>query len=194
MDLQGIEARVDETNKEGIQVSDQESEALEDEGLAPADDAMVVSEEIAALQAELADVSSKHLRLAADFDNYRRRVERDRSEQVSRAQTALLRRLLDVLDDLERVAHHGDPNAPTQAVVQGVELVERKFRQVLESAGLESIDAENQRFDPQTMEAVASVPAEKPELDDTVSDVFQKGYRFNGVLVRPARVRVRKHE
>ena len=157
-------------------------------------DASVVSGEIAALQAQLSDASEKHLRLAADFDNYRKRVERDRSEQLARAQSTLIRKLLDVVDDLERVAHHADPNVSTQSLTEGVELIERKLRQVLENAGLEPVAAENARFDPQTMEAVASVPAESPEQDDTVADVFQKGYRFNGVLVRPARVRVRKHD
>ena len=157
-------------------------------------DASVVSGEIAALQSELNDVSQKHLRLAADFDNYRKRVERDRGEQIARGQTVLIQRLLDVLDDLERVAHHADPNVSAQALAQGVELVERKFKQVLESAGLEAVDAAGARFDPQTMEAVASVPADAPEDDDMVNDVFQKGYRFNGVLIRPARVRVRKYE
>lgn len=153
-----------------------------------------VGEEIAALQAQLTDASEKHLRLAADFDNYRRRVERDRADTLARAQAGLVKRLLDVMDDLERVAHHGDPNVSAQALLEGVQLIERKLRQVLESSGLEQVAAEGGRFDPQTMEAVASVPAESPEEDETVSDVFQKGYRFNGVLVRPARVRVRKHD
>ena len=83
-------------------------------------DASVVSGEIAALQSELNDVSQKHLRLAADFDNYRKRVERDRGEQIARGQTVLIQRLLDVLDDLERVAHHADPNLSAQALAQGV--------------------------------------------------------------------------
>jgi molecular chaperone GrpE len=157
-------------------------------------DASTVSDEIAGLQSQLNDVSQTYKRLAADFDNYRKRVERDRAEQLARAQSGLIQRLLDVLDDLERVAHHADTNASAQAVAQGVELVERKFKQVLESFGLEPVDAENAQFDPQTMEAVASVPAQSPEDDDTVNDVFQKGYRYNGVLIRPARVRVRKHE
>jgi molecular chaperone GrpE len=157
-------------------------------------EAAVVSGEIAALQAQLTDASEKHLRLAADFDNYRRRVERDRSENLARAQSGLVKKLLDVMDDLERVAHHGDQNVSAQSLLDGVQLIERKLRQVLESSGLEHVAAAGARFDPQTMEAVASVPAESAEEDDTVSDVFQKGYRFNGVLVRPARVRVRKHD
>lgn len=157
-------------------------------------EASLVSGDIAALQSQLDDASQRHLRLAADFDNYRKRVERDRSEHLARAQSSLISRLLEVLDDLERFAHHSDPKVSTQALLQGVQLIERKMKQVLDGAGLETIDPQDARFDPQTMEAVASVPAESPEEDDTVSDVFQKGYRFNGVLIRPARVRVRKHD
>jgi molecular chaperone GrpE len=153
-----------------------------------------VREDIAALQSQLSDATQRHLRLAADFDNYRRRVERDRNEHLARAQSSLIGRLLDVLDDLERFAHHSDPATPSQALLQGAELVERKLKTVLENSGLEPIDPQNAKFDPQTMEAVGSVPAESAEQDDTVADVFQKGYRFNGVLVRPARVRVRKHD
>jgi molecular chaperone GrpE len=157
-------------------------------------EASLVSGDIAALQSQLDDASQRHLRLAADFDNYRKRVERDRSEHLARAQSSLITRLLDVMDDLERFAHHSDPNVSPAALQEGVQLIERKMKQVLDSTGLETIDPRNARFDPQTMEAVASVPAESPDEDDTVSDVFQKGYRFNGVLVRPARVRVRKHD
>ncbi|MEX2280942.1 MAG: nucleotide exchange factor GrpE [Gemmatimonadota bacterium] len=173
---------------------DTETDAPQSAGVEADVDGAVVSDELVALQSALNDVSQQYMRLAADFDNYRKRVERDRSEQVARGQSGLIQRLLDVLDDLERVAHHADPNLSAQVLAQGVELVERKFKQVLESAGLEAVPADGARFDPQTMEAVASVPAETPEEDDTVNDVFQKGYRFSGVLVRPARVRVRKYE
>jgi molecular chaperone GrpE len=186
------------TTRNGGEVNDDlmdtETDAPQAAGVEPDVDGAVVSDELAALQSALNDVSQQYMRLAADFDNYRKRVERDRSEQVARGQSGLIQRLLDVLDDLERVAHHADPNVSAQALAQGVELVERKFKQVLESAGLEAVPATDARFDPQTMEAVASVPAETPEEDDIVNDVFQKGYRFNGVLVRPARVRVRKYE
>jgi molecular chaperone GrpE len=72
-------------------------------------------------------------------------------------------------------------------------MVERKLRQSLQAAGLEEVDAAGATFDPNSMEAVAMVPAESQEDDDVVSDVFQRGYRFKGTLIRPARVRVKKH-
>jgi molecular chaperone GrpE len=81
-----------------------------------------------------------------------------------------------------------------ESLVHGVELVERKLRQTLESAGLERIAAEDAVFDPSTMEALMTVPTDSPEEDDHVADVFQPGYRYQGVLLRPARVRVKKYE
>jgi molecular chaperone GrpE len=157
------------------------------------DDAAQIQDDLEQLQTELEAARDRHLRLAAEFDNYRKRVARDQSENVARAQASLLTRLVDVLDDLERVAHHSE-NATTDSLLHGVELVERKLRQTLESAGLERIAAEDAVFDPATMEALMTVPTDRPEEDDHVADVFQPGYRYQGVLLRPARVRVKKYE
>ena len=176
----GIEARKEEIDAE-IEAEIQETAAT-------------VSHEIAELQAQLEQASERHLRLAADFDNYRRRVERERTEHVARAQAGLLRKLLDVLDDLERVTEQAANTDVNRAFLEGVELIEKKFKQVLEGAGVETIDASDGRFNPETMEAMMRIPTDDPSQDDTVQDVFQKGYRFNGVLIRPARVTVRKHE
>lgn len=151
-----------------------------------------LNEELDALRRDLKDASDRHLRLAAEFDNYRRRNERERTETWSRAQADIATRLLDVLDDLERVAHHSE-TATAQSLLDGVQLVEKKLRTVLSTAGLESIEADNAKFDPNSMEAVAMLPVEDAADDDVVSDVFQKGYRFKGQLLRPARVRVKKH-
>ncbi|MEX1183891.1 MAG: nucleotide exchange factor GrpE [Gemmatimonadota bacterium] len=151
-----------------------------------------IESDLDSLQRDLASASDRYLRLAAEFDNYRRRVERERTESFTRAQGDLAARLLDALDDLERVSHHAD-GATAETLLQGVQLVERKLRQTLGAAGLEPIDAEGAAFDPNTMEAVAMVEAESTDEDDVVSDVFQRGYTFNGTLIRPARVRVKKH-
>jgi molecular chaperone GrpE len=145
------------------------------------------------MQREASILTDRHLRLAAEFDNYRKRTERERAELYARAQADLVKRLLDSIDDLERVAHHADI-ASTQALLEGVQLVERKLLQALSAAGLEPVEAEDAAFDPTSMEAVGVVPTDLPEEDDRVADVFQKGYRFGGSLIRPARVRVRQYE
>ncbi|MGH7576567.1 MAG: nucleotide exchange factor GrpE [Longimicrobiales bacterium] len=152
-----------------------------------------IESEIESLQRDLAGTNDRYLRLAAEFENYRKRVERERTELYARAQTDLARRLLDVVDDLERVAQF-DANAAAAALVDGVQLVEKKLLQTLQSFGLEPIDAEGAVFDPRTMEAIATTEAGHPEEDDVVADVFQKGYQFKGQLLRPARVRVKKYE
>lgn len=146
------------------------------------------------LQAELKALNDRHLRLAAEFDNYRKRVERERADQHARSQADLLRRLLDVLDDLQRVEHF-DPNTVTsQSLLEALELVEKKFRTVLQMVGLEEVQARGEFFNPQTMEALMTAPAEHPEEDEVVADVLQKGYRMGNTLLRPARVSVKKYE
>jgi molecular chaperone GrpE len=141
--------------------------------------------------AELADLNDRYLRLAAEFDNYRKRTGRERLELRSRAQGDLVAGLIDALDDLARVAHL-DPEATTaRDVIAGVELVERKMLKQLEAAGLERIAAVGVPFDPNVHEAIAQAPALSPEQDHTVAAVFQTGYRFGGSLLRPARVQVR---
>lgn len=147
------------------------------------------SEAVRRLEGELAATQDRYLRLAADYDNFRKRTARERAELGDRSQAALVARLLDVLDDLERLAA-GSGSASPEALREATALVDRKFRKELESAGLERIDAAGAAFDPSLHEAVSIVPPPTPEQDQTVSAAFQTGYRFKGALVRPARVQV----
>ncbi len=142
---------------------------------------------------ELSTMRDRHLRLAAEFDNYRKRVERERSENMVRAQAQILERLLEPLDDLARIADFDPATTAAGALHEGAEMVEKKFLRVMEAAGLEAIDAEGKPFDPTVHEALTTVPADTPEEDNTVAQVYQKGYRYKGVLLRPARVVVKKH-
>ena len=187
----------------------EDMDRLDDRGTedeAPADDttSLQVSEdaeadepassaEVDELRGELDSLNDRHLRLAAEFDNYRKRNERDRQAQAARLQLELVRPLLEVLDDLERVVAGGE-EAGAESLLEGVRLVEKKFRTLLESAGLEAMDAEGKPFDPEVMEALMTVPTGDPASDGSVADVFQKGYRFRDTLVRPARVRVFEHD
>ena len=143
---------------------------------------------------EAAELRDRYLRLAAEYDNYRRRAERERTESWNRAQAQVIEKLLDALDDLQRVAHFTPETASAGALLEGTQMVERKLVRVLEAAGMETIEAEGQPFNPEVHEAITTVPAETREEDHTVADVFQKGYRFKGTLLRPARVRVKKFE
>ncbi len=150
------------------------------------------AEQVADLERRLADQQDRYLRLAAEYENYRKRSIRERAESQSRGQADLLKQLLDPLDDLSRFAHV-DPNTVEAAtVVQGAEMVEKKLLKAFSSAGLERVDPVNQTFDPKLHEAVATEPALSPEDDHVVSRVYQVGYVFNGQLLRPARVVVKQ--
>jgi molecular chaperone GrpE (heat shock protein) len=145
--------------------------------------------EIEELRDELDALNDRHLRLAAEFDNYRKRNERDRQTLATRLQVDLISSFLEVLDDLERVADV-EPGSTVDSVVEGVHLVERKFLSVLRAAGIEPVETEDAPFDPTVMEAMMMVPTDDPSRDGRVADEFQRGYRVGDVLVRPARVRV----
>lgn len=140
----------------------------------------------------LAEQHDKYLRLAAEYDNYRKRTVRERQEASVRGQAELLRGLLDALDDLSRFAHVDPATTDTKTVVDGVAMVERKALKTLTGIGLEIINPVDQTFDPSTMEAVATEPALSREDDHVVAKVYQQGYLFNGQLLRPARVVVKQ--
>ena len=144
------------------------------------------------LTQQLDEHRDKYLRLAAEYDNYRRRTAKERIEAGSRGQAELVSKLIDALDDLSRFAHVDPANTYSQTYHKGIELVEQKMLKVLGSAGLEVINPLDQTFDPTQHEAVATEPALSPEDDHTVAKVFQPGYRFNGQLLRPARVVVKQ--
>src|SRR4051812_19505299 len=143
----------------------------------------------AKLEGELAELKDRHLRLAAEFDNYRKRSSRERAELADRAQASFVAKLLDVLDDLERLMA-SDPGTPLAAVREGLSAVDRKLWKELQDAGVERIDPAGTPFDPALHEAVSTVPSPDRSRDHLVSATFQPGYRFKGTLVRPARVQV----
>lgn len=153
-----------------------------------------LQEELDHLEDEFRSLKDRHLRLAADFENYRKRAQSEMSESWIRAQADLVRRLLDALDDLERVTALDSEESSVDSVLEGVELVQRKLLRAMEDAGVEIVAPEGETFDPETMEAMMRVPAESEEDEDRVQQVFQKGYLFKGHLVRPARVSVMKSD
>ena len=161
------------------------------DGETPATSASSPSEtELVALREEFEGLNDRHLRLVAEFNNFKRRSEQERLSAWARAQADLVGRLLDVLDDLQRVAELDLSNATVEAIMEGIDLVERKFVRQLEDAGIETIVPEGVPFDPELMEAMMRVPAESDDQVDHVAQVFQKGYALKGNLIRPARVSV----
>jgi molecular chaperone GrpE len=166
------------------------SEGLVTDQPATSTDADVVA---AAPEPEPADDQrDKYLRLAAEYDNYRRRTVKERQEAHLRGQADMLKGLIEPLDDIGRFAHVDPATTDSKTLVDGVAMVEKKLAKTLAGHGLEVLSPEGHPFDPALHEAVMTEPATAPEEDHLVSRVFQVGYLFNGQLLRPARVVVKQ--
>jgi molecular chaperone GrpE len=147
---------------------------------------------VARLQAQLAEQQDKLLRLAAEYDNYRKRAVRDRQKAELEGMAALIRGILEALDDLGRFAHVDLATTDATTLQQGVEMVEKKLLKSLAGHGLEIVNPVGQPFDPAVHEALVTVPAESAEEDHLIAQVYQVGYVFNGQLLRAARVVVKQ--
>jgi molecular chaperone GrpE len=134
----------------------------------------------------------RYLRLAAEYDNYRKRSLKERQDAGARAQGDLVRQLIEALDDVARFAHVDPASTDAATVVQGVDMVEKKLLKALGNAGLEVINPVGETFDPAMHEAVATEPTSAKEDDHVVSRVYQPGYVFKSQLLRPARVVVKQ--
>ena len=148
-------------------------------------DERVQQEEEQQDESAAAEVDDRLLRLAADFDNYRKRALRDRQEYVALANERLVKELLPILDDLERALQAAAEHEEAQ-LEDGVRLVHRSLEQLLQREGVKEIDTSGQ-FDPHVHEALLAQPVEDAE-SGAVVDVVQKGYTLGDRVVRPARV------
>jgi molecular chaperone GrpE len=143
---------------------------------------------IAELESALAEAKDKFLRLAADFDNYKKRMRQEQLETMQHASAELIKRMLPVLDDLQNVLEHR-PKQVDESWSKGLELSVKKLEEALGTHGLEPIEAVGSRFDPKLHEAVGHEESdEHPE--DTVVSELRRGYRVRDRVVRPALVRV----
>lgn len=150
----------------------------------------VPEEVVARLEGELAELKDKHLRLAAEYDNFRKRTLKERADLWSKAQAELVQRIVDALDDLARFAHVDPAQTDAKTIHDGVDMVERKFWKQLETIGVTRVDQVGVPFDPHQHEAVTTGAAPEPAQDHTVGLVLQAGYKLGDLLIRPARVQV----
>ena len=146
-----------------------------------------VQSQLEAAQRAVAETNERLLRLAVEYDNFRKRATRERQEAGWRAQGDLVRGILEVLDDIDRFATVDPATVDSTAVVDGMQLVQKKLHKSLAGHGFEVIDPTGHAFDPNLHEAIGTAPAEREELDGIVQTTYQVGYVINGMLLRPAR-------
>jgi len=146
----------------------------------------VAAEELEKLRAERDDLKDLLLRRQAEFDNFRKRSERDRSDYLQYAAADMVKDLLPILDDFERALK---VEAPSSDYAKGVEMIYNRMFDTLKKLGLEPIETAGKTFDPHLHQAIERVETADAE-DNTVLGEFQRGYNFKGRLLRPAMVRV----
>ena len=143
------------------------------------------------LTAKLAESNDKYIRLAAEFDNYRRRVAKEKLDLISTAGEDVIKGLLPVLDDCERalqVLETATETEAAKAAKEGTELIYNKLMGYLKSKGLAPIEAVGKELDTDFHEAVAQFPVQEAEKKNKIFDVTQQGYTLNGKVIRFAKV------
>jgi molecular chaperone GrpE len=132
------------------------------------------------------------LRLKAEFENYRERTEKEKHTHRLWGKEEILLKQINLLDVIEQAHQSIKNNASPESIMQGLELIKIEFAKMLSSEGIKEVESNGQKFDPNIHEALEHVASEEEE--GKILDVLQKGYSFNGRVIRPARVRVAKKE
>ena len=160
---------------------------------APAQE-LTVEEQLANMLAEAQQMvneeKDRYLRLAAEFDNYRKRTLKEKAELIKNGGEKTLTAILPVLDDFERALKNMEATEETRAMKEGVELIFNKFNKVLEQEGLQKIETEGQAFDVDFHEAIALIPAPSEDMKGKILDCVQTGYKLNDKVIRHAKVAV----
>lgn len=183
----------DMMNKNTDNFNEQELNINADENLSGTEHLTDPLEEtrLGTLEAELAESKDKYLRLAAEFDNYRRRSKKEREEFSQIANKDIMIRLLEVLDDADRAAPQIE-SSEDKVLKEGIQLVFNKLKNVMQSKGLKPMTAIGAEFDPELHEAITEIPAPDEDMVGKVVDEITKGYYLNDKIIRHAKVVVGK--
>lgn len=144
--------------------------------------------EVAALEDEVKTLNDKYLRLYAEFDNFKRRTQKERVELLQTAGKDIIVSLLPVLDDFDRALKSMDKATDIKPVKEGILLVDSKLKNMLAQKGLKAIDSKDKDFDTDYHEAITTIPAPTTDLKDKVIDEVEKGYTLNDNVIRFAKV------
>jgi len=143
---------------------------------------------IAILQKELLESQDKYLRLAAEFDNYRKRTLREKTELLQNAGESLLKDILPIVDDFDRGIEIASQAEDMDAVRTGMGLIYNKLKEFLTNHGVKEIKALNEPFDTDWHEAITNIPAQSKKMKGKILDVIQKGYTMNDKVIRYSKV------
>jgi molecular chaperone GrpE len=137
---------------------------------------------------EIAELKKQILYKVAEFDNYRKRVIKEKADLILNGGEKVITAILPIMDDMERALEQMRKTEDVQAIVEGVELIQKKFMGILEKQGVKPIETKEADFDVEIHEAVAQFPAPTPEMKNKVVDCTLKGYKLNEKVIRHAQV------
>jgi molecular chaperone GrpE len=146
------------------------------------------TEKLSDLQASVQELRDKHLRLLAEFDNYKKRTMRERLDLMNSASRDVIVRLLPVLDDFDRAKKSADDPKTEESFSEGVLLVYNRLYQILKGMGLNEMTSTGESFDPELHEAITEIPATEEAMKGKVIDTIEKGYMLNDKIIRHAKV------
>ena len=171
-----------ETEKENTTATPEE-EALEE-----VDELSQAKADLAEAREKMAEQQDRYLRLAAEFDNFRKRSMKEKSELIQNASAGLMTAVLPILDDMDRAMDSLDKTNDTAACCEGFRIIARSFRNILEQNGLKQMETIGETFDADFHEAVAIIPAPTEEQKGKIIDCIQPGYRMNDRVIRHPKV------
>lgn len=169
-------------------VGDISQDTVQDQEPAAQEEVQQEDEAVKALEAHVAEVNDKYIRLAAEFDNYRRRTARERLDLIATAGEDIIKGMLPVLDDCERALQVLRESEADKAAIEGTELIYNKLMTFLKGRGLSVIEALGKELDTDYHEAVAQLPVQEKKQKNKIVDVIQQGYKLNDKVIRFAKV------
>ena len=182
----------EDINKEEEELTDKTSEPEEtsETEAAATEEAVEDKDPLDVALAEIADLKDKYLRSVAEFDNYRKRTLKERTELILNGGEKVITAILPVIDDMERAIENGEKTDDPQVLREGMELIYHKLLKVMEAQGVSQIETAEADFDTDVHEAVAMVPGMGDDKKGKVIDCLQKGYKLNEKVIRHAKVAV----
>lgn len=174
--------------KQASEAASTDTEAEAEQDTEEAEKEPTVEEQLEAANAEIADLKDQLLRKIAEFDNYRKRTIKEKTDLILNGGEKTITTILPVIDDLERALKNMQQAEDVSAVLEGVELIYKKFMHILEGQGVSVIETKEADFDVDVHEAVAQLPAPSPELKGKVMDCTLTGYKLNDKVIRHAQV------
>jgi molecular chaperone GrpE len=182
------EENVTNQAEETLQTVEEQDSTNNAESTESAETPEVEADPLEAAQAEIADLKKQILYKVAEFDNYRKRVIKEKADLIMNGGEKVITAILPVMDDMERALEQMRKAEDVQAVVEGVELIQKKFMGILEKQGVKPIETKDADFDVEVHEAIAQFPAPSEEMKNKVVDCTLKGYKLNEKVIRHAQV------